>query len=363
MTTVSILIPVYNEIRFIGKTLQSVIGEADEIILCDNASTDGTSEICSAYAARHQEINYTRHARNLGAGANFNECLSRATGRYIRFMGGHDMVSRFSTQSMLELMRSTPDAGLVYPGFVARLNADYTIARFSSSCDFADDLKSPSPFRRTLSAIEKLSDCFQYYGLYDAQLLRALIAEYGVFSFFSDYAAIVGMAGGRTILADNTSIYFAMEPRDSERNAREMFQRIARMISGGTCDNPFLWLFTILCEGHEIIGELQSRADAPPDFSRKAWESLLKRFGTAQGVRVSRDGFPAVLPGREALADEVFRIALENESKVLGKERAKFKNMIRLAAHSILTKMPPSSLAAPMRLRLEKKLRSKCLID
>jgi glycosyltransferase involved in cell wall biosynthesis len=60
MIKTSLVIPVYNEIRFIERTLQSVVGEADEILVCDNASNDGTSEVCIQFSNKYSEIRYVR---------------------------------------------------------------------------------------------------------------------------------------------------------------------------------------------------------------------------------------------------------------------------------------------------------------
>jgi cellulose synthase/poly-beta-1,6-N-acetylglucosamine synthase-like glycosyltransferase len=38
-----------------------------EIVICDNASTDGTDEICKEYAALDSRIRYHRYQPNIGA--------------------------------------------------------------------------------------------------------------------------------------------------------------------------------------------------------------------------------------------------------------------------------------------------------
>ena len=71
MAKTSILMPVYNEVNFIRRTLESVVGEADEIIISDNCSTDGTSEICREFAEKYPEIKYFRQEKNIGSAGNF----------------------------------------------------------------------------------------------------------------------------------------------------------------------------------------------------------------------------------------------------------------------------------------------------
>jgi glycosyltransferase involved in cell wall biosynthesis len=80
----SILIPVYNESRtlstLLDRTLQVDIGAEKEIIVVDDASTDGTAEILESY---RNQIIVIRHAHNRGKGAALRTALGHATGQYI----------------------------------------------------------------------------------------------------------------------------------------------------------------------------------------------------------------------------------------------------------------------------------------
>ena len=57
---VLIAIPVYNEARFIKETIESALAQGTQILVSDNASMDGTSEICQEYAKKG-DISYIRH--------------------------------------------------------------------------------------------------------------------------------------------------------------------------------------------------------------------------------------------------------------------------------------------------------------
>lgn len=61
-----------------------------EILVCDNASTDGTD----AYMATLEDprIRYIRHAENVGANGNFNSCLENATGEYFLLLHDDDVL-------------------------------------------------------------------------------------------------------------------------------------------------------------------------------------------------------------------------------------------------------------------------------
>jgi glycosyltransferase involved in cell wall biosynthesis len=84
--------PVYNGERFLPKALDSLLGQTFsdfQILLSDNASTDGTQEIGNEYAARDRRIVYSRNERNMGAGWNYLHVYQLATGKYYK-QAAHD---------------------------------------------------------------------------------------------------------------------------------------------------------------------------------------------------------------------------------------------------------------------------------
>ena len=73
MTThprLSIGLPVYNGEEYLAEAFDALLGqtyEDFELVVSDNASTDGTQDICRKYAARDSRIRYIRLPRNIGA--------------------------------------------------------------------------------------------------------------------------------------------------------------------------------------------------------------------------------------------------------------------------------------------------------
>lgn len=77
----SVIIPVYNERATIREILRQVrvVGLADEIIVVDDGSTDGTREILEE-EARSGDIRVLFHERNMGKGAAVRTGIAHATG-------------------------------------------------------------------------------------------------------------------------------------------------------------------------------------------------------------------------------------------------------------------------------------------
>ena len=65
----SIGIPVYNGENYLAETLDSLLGQSYEnfeLIISDNASTDGTAGICRRYMKQDSRIRYICQPRNIG---------------------------------------------------------------------------------------------------------------------------------------------------------------------------------------------------------------------------------------------------------------------------------------------------------
>lgn len=88
---VSIILPVYNAINYINKTIDSIVNQTYrnfELIIIDDGATDGTSEVCREYSECYQFIRYEKQ-QNAGVCAARNKGISIASGEYIAF-SDHD---------------------------------------------------------------------------------------------------------------------------------------------------------------------------------------------------------------------------------------------------------------------------------
>jgi glycosyltransferase involved in cell wall biosynthesis len=93
---VSIGVPVRNGERFLEQALDSALRQdypALEVVISDNASTDGTAAISRRYAERDPRIRYHRNPENVGAGANFTNVVRLASGRYFTWLAHDDLLS------------------------------------------------------------------------------------------------------------------------------------------------------------------------------------------------------------------------------------------------------------------------------
>lgn len=90
---VSVCIPVYNSEAFVAAAVASVLKQTFndfELIVLDNASTDGTSRILAQFDDARLRI--IRHTFNIGAVANFNTALSEARGEWVKILCADDLL-------------------------------------------------------------------------------------------------------------------------------------------------------------------------------------------------------------------------------------------------------------------------------
>jgi glycosyltransferase involved in cell wall biosynthesis len=114
---ISVLVPTYNYARYLPQAIESILRQTHsnfELLISDDASTDGSAEIIRHYADRDFRIRFELHATNLGMVANWNWCLQQARGDYVKFVFGDDLLASPDTLvRMAALLDQYPDVGLV----------------------------------------------------------------------------------------------------------------------------------------------------------------------------------------------------------------------------------------------------------
>lgn len=111
---VSIGMPVYNGKAYIREALDSLLAQSYsdiELVISDNASTDGTEDICLEYAKSDSRISYIRQPYNIGGAANFNYVLNSAVGEYFMWAACDDCWGQDWIKDLISNIK-TSDAGV-----------------------------------------------------------------------------------------------------------------------------------------------------------------------------------------------------------------------------------------------------------
>jgi glycosyltransferase involved in cell wall biosynthesis len=118
--TVSVAVITYNHAAFIAETLDSILmqeaGFDWEIVIAEDASKDGTREICRRYADQYPErIRLLPEAPNLGMIGNFTRVFEACNGRYMAFTEGDDFwTDRHKLQKQADHLDTHPDQSLCF---------------------------------------------------------------------------------------------------------------------------------------------------------------------------------------------------------------------------------------------------------
>ncbi len=91
---ISVIVPVYNAVTVLHRCVASILAQvyADfELLLIDDGSSDGSGDICDAYAAKLDKVK-TFHQPNSGVSMARNKGLDEAAGEYICFVDADDWI-------------------------------------------------------------------------------------------------------------------------------------------------------------------------------------------------------------------------------------------------------------------------------
>jgi GT2 family glycosyltransferase len=114
---VTALVPTWNGAAFIGRTLESLARQSWprlEILVGDDASTDGTLAVVRDFAARHPGTRVIERTENLGWLGNSNDLMARARGELMFFAFHDDVVAPTYVERLAGALRDRPAAVLAF---------------------------------------------------------------------------------------------------------------------------------------------------------------------------------------------------------------------------------------------------------
>lgn len=131
---ISVVVLTYNNLHLTKACIESLLCWSDypnmEVIIVDNASTDGTPAYLTDFVTRHPEVRLILNEKNLGFAAGNNVGLQAATGDYLVMLNNDTVVTPGWLLTMLRHLQADPHCGIVGPvtnniGNEAKIDIEY----------------------------------------------------------------------------------------------------------------------------------------------------------------------------------------------------------------------------------------------
>jgi len=189
MAKITVGMTAYNSEKFIGDSIESLLAQTTrdiKILISDDASNDGTEEVCKRYMAIDSRICYVKQNKNLGPRANFEFVFKKCDTEYFMW-ASHDDVwcPTFIEKCILEL-ETNPDAGFVITRWIVESrNIPFLRRFFLPSMEFVAD---PDPIKRMMLYTSLPFSSFKdnlTYGIWRQLALSRIISDTRKINYFS----------------------------------------------------------------------------------------------------------------------------------------------------------------------------------
>lgn len=166
----SIGLPVYNGEEYLAESLEALLGQSYEdfeLIITDNASTDGTESICRRYVRKDSRIRYERLGKNIGAANNHNYVFALTRGELFKWASHDDLYGRDLLKVCVDALDAHPEMILAH-SWSAFIDGD---GRIIEPFDYRLATDSPSAPERFASLLFAPGGD-DFYGVMRSDMLR-----------------------------------------------------------------------------------------------------------------------------------------------------------------------------------------------
>lgn len=181
MSRVAIGIPVFNEEKYIAKTVLSVLSQFEdspdlEIFISDNGSSDNSVReiegVLDTFPRLSSAVRVSKHATNLGAHFNFWNVYDNTDSDYFLWVGAHDQISKGYVSLGSKYLSESPDIGM-FCGKHQAINTDGQVMEQAIDYDFSQE----NPAERYLRSIASLGNCYIFHSIFRRSSLNGFDRE------------------------------------------------------------------------------------------------------------------------------------------------------------------------------------------
>ena len=227
MPTVTIVISVYNEEKYLAEAIDSILHqtyEDFEIICCDDKSTDGSLRVLHQYMEQYPEkVWVIENNINRGQAHARNRCIERARGQYIAIMDADDKCDPTRLYKQVKFLSSNPGVSFVGTGMTFFDEDGIWATRLMKGFPLKEDYVPHAPF--CLASCMFRKEVFESVGGYN---------EKKIYRSGEDYELVVSLLERGCIGANiNEPLYFCREGKDvyKKRRAKERLTKAWKIIN------------------------------------------------------------------------------------------------------------------------------------
>ena len=117
---VSVVLTTYNRAHILGATIDSILSQTlqdFELIICDDASKDGTEQVCREYEKQDRRVRYLRGAKNVGMPGNLNAGIKACAADYVANLHDGDFYDSSLLEKWAAALDSSPRAAFVFNAY------------------------------------------------------------------------------------------------------------------------------------------------------------------------------------------------------------------------------------------------------
>ncbi|ACO78943.1 glycosyl transferase,TPR repeat protein [Azotobacter vinelandii CA] len=164
-------IPVYNEEKYIEKTIESLKSQSMDgvgFLISDNHSTDRTLEIIQDTVGSDDRFKISQQDKNLGSFENFKFVFENTESQYFLWLGAHDYLSTDYLQLTTEALDKDKSISMACGMPYAVFNDKTTGPTAGALYDFNGD----SPVERYMKSVARLTNCTVFHSLFRREALN-----------------------------------------------------------------------------------------------------------------------------------------------------------------------------------------------
>ena len=219
----SIGLPVYNGEAYLADSLEALVGQSFEdfeLIISDNASTDGTAEICRRFEALDSRVRYLRQPVNIGAAPNHHFVFQQSSSALFKWAAADDLYARDLLEHCVGMLDERRDVVLAH-SWTAAIDSE---GRITQALEYPLETDSPRASVRFRSMLfgsgdndEGIIRADDQYGVIRSDVLRRVLPQ-GSY-YHSDRTMMTAIALYGSFYQTPDWLYFRRDHRGRPQHA------------------------------------------------------------------------------------------------------------------------------------------------